>query len=414
MVKIKGGILGRFKKSSYLYWGKNFFCSLFRHSRENGNPEHIDFNRFIDTRLRGYGSFSLNSVIALKIVTYCRTMIFGSVFIACLLTLSFVFAAEPVVNQATPTGSIANTTTLHQANSEQPNAAQNNSLPQFSGELFGIQVPLQNNYFINGVLAVFGNKWGPQPQTEEELKKVVWDQLLMSFEAFRRGVVVNQEEINQEVNKIIAVENVDFDWKKDRAAYEKWVKNKTNESVEIFEGQLKHLIQIQKLRQQVMDSVEPPVSEEEAYQEFSNENNNLSVELVQFDQKKDADIFYNKARGNAKFWDQEKEKRPKDFKRPGAVSLEFLIDMWGFPKNACYKMMKIGAGQIYPADTIYKGYGVFKVLSKGLADKSRYAKWKTGYYDQIKNKKKLEALGKWFEDLKKQANLKIYDKPREG
>jgi parvulin-like peptidyl-prolyl isomerase len=77
-------------------------------------------------------------------------------------------------------------------------------------------------------------------------------------------------------------------------------------------------------------------------------------------------------------------------------------------------MLKMKEGQIYPPAPIYKGYGIFKILSTGLADKSRYAKGKAGYYEQIKNRKRLEALGKWFEDLKKQANIKIYEESQEG
>ncbi len=367
-----------------------------------------------------------------RVVTYCKTMSFnfnlncvrarfvslalllGCVFITYLFSLGFVFAEDLADSKFNLTQAIGNENVSQQINSEQPDFAQHNSAPQFAGEFFGIQVPLQNYYFIKGVISVFGNKWGPSPQSQKELEKVIWDQLVMSFEAFRRGVKVDQEEVDEEINKILASEKVQFDWKKDKASYEKWIKDKTNEPAEVFEGQLKHLIQLHKLRQQIMDSIDPPVSEKEAYEEFMNENNNLSVELIQFDEKKDADNFCKKTRGNSKFWEEEREKRPKDFKRPGAVSFEFLIDIWGFPKDACYRMLKMEEGQIHPPAAIYKGYGVFKILSIGLADKSRYAKGKAGYYEQIKNRKRLEALEKWFEDLKKQANIKIYEKPQES
>lgn len=284
--------------------------------------------------------------------------------------------------------------------------------PVFVGEFFGIKVTAENYIFIRNTIAVFGNKWGPQPRTAEELKNVVWDQLLMSFEAFRRGITVNQEEIDEEIGKIIAAEGVEFDWKKDKDAYEEWVKDKTNEPAEFFEGQLKHLIQIHRLRRQIMEGIDPPVSEKEALREFLNEHNNIGVELVQFENKKDADIFYKKARRDKEFWEKEKEKRPEDFKRPGNVSLEFLIDIWGFDRNAAYGMMKREVGDIYPPAAIYKNYAVFKILAKRHADKSSFKKEnvKKSYYEQIRNRKRLKALNDWFEDLKKQANIKKYDK----
>lgn len=365
-----------------------------------------------------------------RVVTYCKTMSFGfnlnyvkakfvslalllgCVFITYLFSLGFVFAEELADSQSTPTQAIGNEVVSQQVNSEQPDVAQPNPAPQFAGEFFDIQVPLQNYYFIKGVISVFGNKWGPAPQSSEDLEKVIWDQLLMSFEAFRRGVEVSQEEVDEEITKILAAERVGFDWKKDRDSYEKWVKDKTNEPAEIFEGQIKHLIQIHKLRQQIMESMDPPVSSKEAFEEFLNEHNNLGVELVQFDEKKDADNFYKKTRRNSKFWEEERGRRPKDFKRPGNVSLEFLIDIWGFRKDDAYEMMKARVGDIYPPAPIYNGYAVFKILAQGHADKSYFKKEsvRKSYYDQIKDKKRLKVLVTWFEDLKKQANIQKYDK----
>lgn len=297
--------------------------------------------------------------------------------------------------------------------SEQPLPADKKEPPKFVGSFFDVPVPIENYYFVKGALAIFGNKWGPQTNTSEEQENVIWEQLLLSYEAFRRGITVGEEEISEEAGKILAAEKAEFDWKKDKDSYEKWVKEKTGEPAAVFEGQLRHLIQIHKLRQQIMESVNPPVSEEEAYQEFLNENNNLGVELLQFDELKDAQAFYQKARRSSGFWEEEKKKRPKDFKRPGSVSLEFLIDLWGFDKTASYRMMKMKIGQIHPPASIYKGYGVFKILTQGRADRARYAKVEKGYYEQIKDRKRLNALREWTDDLKRQANIKIYEETHE-
>ncbi len=294
-------------------------------------------------------------------------------------------------------------------------AADKKEPPKFAGAFFNTPVSLENYYFIKGVFAVFGNKFGPQPNTPQEAEDAIWEQLILSYEAFRRGVTVTEEEVGQEVAKILAAEKVSFNWKTDKDSYEKWVKEKTNlPSAAIFEGQLKHLIQIQKLRTQVMQSIDPPVSGQEAYQEFLNEYNNLSVELVQFDDLKDAKAFYRKAKRDPGFWDTEKEKMPKDFKRPGAVSLEFLMDLWGFDKKASYEMMRLKPGQLHPPAPIYKGYGVFKVLNRTPADTKRYNKVKAGYYDQIRDRKRLQAINQWIKDLKKEADIKIYTQEGQG
>jgi hypothetical protein len=293
----------------------------------------------------------------------------------------------------------------------QPQKTQTKAEQEFAGEFFGMPVPMSNYYFIKSAIIVFGNQWGAQPTTSEELENCIWDNLLLSYEAFRRGITVKQDEVDTEISKMLQAEKVAFDWKQERQAYAKWVKDKTNGSVELFQSQIEHLIQLKKLRQQVLDSIVTTANDEEAYQEFLNEYNTLSVELVQFDELKNAEEFFKKVKTNPRIWEKEKNKRPKDFKRPGFVALEFLMDIWKLPKDAVYKMMQMKVGDIYPPQTIYKGYGVFKVLQQRPADESQYPKLKESYHDQIRMKKKYDSLNdEWFKNLKKEANIKIYKK----
>ena len=279
-----------------------------------------------------------------------------------------------------------------------------------AGRLFELDVPRDNYLFIKGVLSVFGNKFGEPPRNPQEEENCVWDQLVLSYEAYRRGIVVGPDEIEAEVKKILEADKAAFDFEADRPAYEKWVKEKVNAPVEFFENQIRHLIQLEKTRQQVMDTIEPRVSEAEARQEFLNEYNSLSVELVEFADLKEARDFYNKVKGRSGFWDEEKAGNTWEFRRPGFVALEFLMDIWRFPKDAAYKMMKLKAGSIYAPMPIYKGYGVCKVLDTRPADEREFQKEriKESYYQQLRTRKKYEGLDAWFRGLKKQANVEVY------
>jgi len=280
--------------------------------------------------------------------------------------------------------------------------------PKFVGEFFDIRVPEENYYFIKSVLAVFGNKWGPQPKTPQEEEECIWDQLLLSYEAFRRGITVEQKEVDKEVTTALQSGKAEFDWKADKEAYEKWVKEKTGAPTALFENQIRHLLQVEKLRQQIMDSINPAVSEKEARQDFINEYNTLGIELVQFDKGKDAEYFYRKAKANQNFWDEEKKKRPNDFKRLGFVSTAFLIDIWKIPQDAISKMMKMNIGQLHPPAPIYKGFGVCKVLEKRPAKEAEFVKVKKSYFEKIKRRKQYDGLSEWFRSLKEQAKIKIY------
>lgn len=277
---------------------------------------------------------------------------------------------------------------------------------KYAGRFFDIDVPAENYAFVKAGLVIFGNKFGPAPQSPEEEEGCIWEQLLLSYEAHRRGIVVNQDEIDSQVQEALAADKVSFDWKKDREAYEKWINEKTNAASVLFENLIRHNLQIQKLRQQVMESISVTVSRQDARREFLNEHNTLSLELVEFAEKKDADGFYRKAKANQLFWDEQKAGRPEDFRRPGFVSLEFLIDIWRLPRDDLYRMMKMKAGAVYPPVPIYKGYGVCKILEIRQAVAAEFKRFKEYYYDQIRQRKKYEGLGEWIEGLKRQANIK--------
>jgi hypothetical protein len=305
---------------------------------------------------------------------------------------------------------------------------------EVAGEFFGVPVPIGNYRFVEIVVRTFNTNWGGIPRTAEELERRIWDDLLLSYEAFRRGVKPSRQEVEAEITSTLKGHKVKFDWKKEPEVYKKWVKDTLGEPIVLFENQLAHLVTIKKLRQQILDSIKPEVKEEEAFQEFLNEYNTLEIELFQFGEIEKAEEFYQKAKKNPGFWEREKKieeervkkekeeqekkgekKRVKSFfQRPGFVCLEFLMDMWKLPKKAVYDMIEMDIGTIYPPAPIYKGYGVFKVLKIRRADESEFAKPKRrqSYYEQIKMKKKYQGLNKWLEDLREKAKIKKIAKPR--
>jgi len=275
------------------------------------------------------------------------------------------------------------------------------------GQIFNVPVPLGNYLFVKSTLMVFGNRWGAQPKETREWEDTIWEQLVLSFEAFRRNIQVSDQEIEEEIDRSLKGEKVSFDWRKDKEAFAKWVKEKTNEPVELFQGQIRHILQLQKLRDQVRDSINPSVPEKEAYQQFLNENNHLDLELVQFSDERQAQDFFRQAKRNKKFWEEQKAKNSKEFKHPGFVTLIFLADIWKIPQDALDRMLKLSAGTVYQPAPIYKGYAVFKVLGKRVAEESLFAKSRYGYHDKVALKKKYEGLNDWIRQLKQDANIKI-------
>jgi hypothetical protein len=255
----------------------------------------------------------------------------------------------------------------------------------------------------------FSATWRSSPKNEEELEDLVWQELVLSFEAFRRGIEANQEEKEREIDKILKAEKVDFNWREDAQAYSDWLAGKLKTSPLFFEGMIEHLVKLHKLRQQVLDSIEPEVTDQEAYQKFLDEYNTLSVELRRFDDLKEAQDLYEQIDKDPRAWAQRKEKEPEEFKRPGAVALDFLINLWGFDRDAAYAMIEAKEGTFYKPAPIYKGYAVFKILKVRKANIGDYdEKKKERYVKRVANIKKHKGFKEWKDKFKESADIKVY------
>ena len=279
----------------------------------------------------------------------------------------------------------------------------------FAGEFskLSMRVPMNNYYFIKGAVSIFGTRWGASPSTPQELEDAVWDQLVLSYEAFNRNIEVKEDELNTEIKKVLESEKVAFDWQKDKTAYSAWVKEKLNISVDTFQNFLRHLLQLENLRKQVMDGFKPVATEAEAHAEFINEHNTIELELAQFDKQEDAQAYFKSMR-DPKLWEAQNKKDPKYYKHPGFVSFEFLIFMWKIPKDDLYKMIKMEDNSIYPPTPVYKGYGVFRILKRRPAVEEDYPKYKDSYFKQVEMNKKYEMLREWQKKLKDDVGLIVY------
>ncbi len=277
----------------------------------------------------------------------------------------------------------------------------------FAGEFLGwrIKVPANNYNFIKNTILTFADKWSSPVASDDELEMQIWEQLLLSFEAFRQGINVEPKELEDRVAKVLDGYKINFNWKQNRNAYMIWVRDNLGESVEVFENQLRHLIQLDKLRQRVLENIKPEISEDEIRQDFRNEYNIIGLELVQFEDLKRAQDFYDKMKDPG-FWEKKAKDDPKFSQRLGFVTFKHLMDIWKIPSEDLYRMLKMEINTIYPPTPIYKGYGVFRILEKKVADENEFVKVRDGYYKKLQIFKKYEGLSAWILKLKEEAKIR--------
>ena len=288
---------------------------------------------------------------------------------------------------------------------------------EVAGTFFGDNVSKDNYFLMLRIVLSYSSPWGRIPKNRQQLEKRVWDDLILSYEVHRRQISVGHDELEKRISETLEGNKVSFNWKESPDEYAQWVEKKFGVSVKVFENQMQHLAQVKILHGQVLDSINPAVTEKEAFEEFLNEQNSLSVELAEFDELEDAQEFYDKVKENLDLWEQyskkdsERAREDRAFRCPGLVSLEFLMEMWKFPKKAVFEMVTMKIGDIYPPEPIYQGYGVFKILDVRRADESMFLERKESYFEQLRSRKKYQGFDDWLKNLKKEADIQVYIEP---
>ena len=282
---------------------------------------------------------------------------------------------------------------------------------EIAGEIFSVPVSLSNYRFAKLVANIFARPWGGADLPEEAREAFIWEQLILHYTSFERGVVVSDQELDDTVNQLLKDQKQTFTRKDSPEAYAKWAKDTLNEDIELLENQMRYLIQIRKLKDQVREEQTVTVTEDDMKQEFLNEKNHVGGEAVMFDAKTEADDFYAKYKKPAEW---EKMKAAGQFKvRPiSTMTLEAYMDLWGVPKDQMYAFhaMELGSvGSPMPFGT--KQWAVYRLLDKKTGDLADFPKERQSYENQLQIKKKYDGLQKWIEQRKADAKLKVFVKP---
>ena len=146
---------------------------------------------------------------------------------------------------------------------------------KIAGTFFGDPVSKDNYMFVLRTVLSFRSPWGSIPNNRQQVEKRVWDDLILSYEAHRRGISVGQKELKKKIDETLKGNDVSFNWREAPEEYAQWVKETLGISVESFENKMQHLVQVRTLWEQVMDGINPTVTEKEAFEEFLNEYNSI-------------------------------------------------------------------------------------------------------------------------------------------
>ena len=282
---------------------------------------------------------------------------------------------------------------------------------EIAGEIFGVPVTRDNYYFAKLVANIFSRPWGAADLPESEREASVWENLILHYTAFERGIQASDKEVDDAVNQLLKDEKQEFTRSSDPPAYKDWVKKTLNEDTELLENQMRYLIMIRKLKDQVREEQEVVVNEEEMRQEFLNEQNHVGGEAVMFDSKDKAQAFYEKYK-DPKAWDKMKASGDYNVRPVSLMTLEAYIDLWSIPKDQMYAFHSLEIGTVGPPMPFGpKEWSVYRLLEKRTGNLDEFPPQRDQYYRQMQVKKKYDALQQWVERRKADARPKILIKP---
>ena len=276
------------------------------------------------------------------------------------------------------------------------------------GEIFGVPVPAHNYYFAKRVAYMYPGPWGANDLPEAEREAFVWDSLILHFESYRRGIEALDSEVEQMANSILDTQKQTFTRSGDPEKYKAWIREQTQQEPELFENQLKFMIQIHKLKEQVREAQQVAATEEEMQQEFLNEQNHVGGEAVMFDSKDQAQAFYEQVK-SAKDWEKMKKKGDRTVRPISLMTLEAYMDLWGIPKDQMYAFHGSEIGTVGPPMPFGTNqWAVYRLLEKRTGDLKDFPEKHEYYEKQMQAKKKWEGLQAWLKQVKASAQLKTY------
>jgi len=276
-----------------------------------------------------------------------------------------------------------------------------------AGEMFGVPVSRQNYNFAKRVAVMFPRPWGAADVPAAEREPLIWESLLLHYLAFQRGIQAGEEEVDRMVNELLADAKRPFTKHSDPDAYRRWVVETLYQDVEVLENQVRYLIQIRRLRDQLLEEQVVIVTDEELQQEFLGEQHHVGGEIIVFDTKEEAQRWYERVR-DPQQWEQVKAAEEVRVRPVSLMTLEAYVDLWSIPRAQIEAFHALPLGSVGPPMPFGKQWCVYRLLDKRVGDLHDFPARRESYVQQVKRKKQFEALKRRMEELKQSAYLKVY------
>ena len=273
-----------------------------------------------------------------------------------------------------------------------------------AGYIFGANVTAGNYYFAKRVAYTFPRP-GQEALEPADRERAVWESLILHYEAFRRGVTAPEAQLGERINAVLRAQQQSFT-RSDREAYARWVKETLGEDVELFENQMRFLLEIDLLKDAMRLSFPVSITERELREEYLNEHHHVGGDMAVFETKDEAQAFYEQVREPGR-WDAVKAQGGVPIKPVALMTLEAYIDLWKIPKARIDAFHALDIGAVGEPMPFGSQWCVYRLLEKRTGDLAEFPAARAQYVAQLTQRKQFEALNRWIHELKTSAHLRI-------
>ncbi len=272
---------------------------------------------------------------------------------------------------------------------------------RFAGKAFGKKITIQEyNRFLKATqIFSISEKNIPDPAYYQQL---AWQAIVFSQEAKKRKVEVTDEEVRQELLKILTAQQLAPE------NYTQWVTTRLKETPKQFEEQLREMLRIQKLMKILAESEkQTSISTEDAKNRFLNEKNSITLEMLSFSKKETAEAIRKKIKTPAD-WKNEAKANPDAFKKTASLPLETAYQILNIDTSVFDKIKSLEKGQFSAVFPWKENFAIFFVADKTSASEMDFENVRESYIQELKDREKQNRLLEKTSAIILAANIEDY------
>jgi hypothetical protein len=276
---------------------------------------------------------------------------------------------------------------------------------RIAGTVFGKEVSFQEYNRFYKAAQIFSPGGIEDRQDEEKLREQAWQNIILSREARRRRIDVDDREVRGQILRILDESNIPDP---SPEVYRRWLRTFRETPVE-FEKKIREYLRIQKLTQGINEEPVLAPTDGQIRDRYQLENSTIGLSIAKFPSYEEALAFKTNVIS------------PRDWERTAAAldagqiqvipkeSFDGLIKTWDIPDFVASRLFSLEPGTVSDPFPVPNAVAVALIAEKVPADDSRLTdELREKYRRELTELAQFQRFMIWNMKLREEADLKDY------